>query len=203
MREMHLRKRRIVRGQKHRLKEIAPMKRLFSMFALVLLISASQAMAATPAVKLGAVDLQRAVKECREGVAARADLQKKIEQFNAELKLLQVDYQRLSTELEKDGGKFSVDRRAEKEATLQKKGRELQNRQREAQEDIKQLESDYLKRVVNRLGAIMAKIGDEGKFTAILERNNGLLYAGKETDITSLLIQRADDEFSRQRGKNE
>jgi Skp family chaperone for outer membrane proteins len=73
------------------------MKRLFSMFALVLLISASQAMAAAPAVKLGAVDLQRAVKECREGVAVRADLQKKIEQFNAELKLLQVDYQRLSS----------------------------------------------------------------------------------------------------------
>jgi Skp family chaperone for outer membrane proteins len=79
----------------------------------------------------------------------------------------------------------------------------LQNRQREAQEDIKQLESDYLKRVVNRLGVVMSKIGDEGKFTAILDRNNGLLYAGKETDITSLLIQRADDEFSRQRGKNE
>ena len=179
------------------------MKRLFSMFALVLLISASQAMAASPAVKLGAVDLQRAVKECREGIAARADLQRKIEQFNAELKVLQVDYQRMSTELEKDVGKLSAARRAEKEAALQKKGRELQNRQREAQEDIKQLESDYLKRVVNRLGAIMAKIGDEGKFTAILDRNNGLLYAGKETDITSLLIQRADDEFSRQRGKNE
>jgi len=179
------------------------MKRLFSMFALVLLISANQAMAAAPAVKLGAVDLQRAVKECREGVAARADLQKKIEQLNAELKVMQVDYQRMSAELEKDVGKLSADRRAEKEAALQKKGRELQNRQREAQEDIKQLESDYLKRVVNRLSAIMAKIGDEGKFTAILDRNNGLLYAGKETDITSLLIQRADDEFSRQRGKNE
>ena len=179
------------------------MKRFFSMFAFVLLFSASQAIAAAPAGKMGAVDLQRAVKECREGIAARADLQRKIEQFSAELKVLQVDYQRMSTELEKDVGKLSADRRAEKEAALQKKGRELQNRQREAQEDIKQLETDYLKRVVNRLGAIMAKIGDEGKFTAILDRNNGLLYAGKETDITSLLIQMADDEFSRQRGKNE
>ena len=178
------------------------MKKFFTMFVFVILIPATQAIAA-PALKLGAVDLQRAVKECREGIGARADLQRKIEQLNAELKVLQVDYQRMSTELEKDGGKLSADRRSEKEGALRKKEREYQNRQREAQEDIKQMESDYLKRLVNRLGVIMARIGDEGKFTAILDRNSGLFYAGKEIDITSLLIQRADDEFARQRGKNE
>jgi len=179
------------------------MKRFFPMVAIVLLISASQSIAAQAAYKLGAVDLQRAVKECREGIAARSDLQKKAEQFNAELKVLQVDYQRMGAELEKDGGKLSGERRTEKETALQKKGRELQNRQREAQEEIKQMDSDLLKRLVSRLGVIMVKIGDEGKFTAILDRNNGLLYAGKEIDITSLLIQRADDEFTRLRGKNE
>ena len=178
------------------------MKKFFTMFVFVLLIPATQVFA-TPVPKLGAVDLQRAVKECREGVAARTDLQRKIEKFNAELKVMQVEYQRMSSELEKDGGKLSADRRAEKEAALQKKGRELQNRQREAQEEVKQMESDYLKKLVNRLGVVMASIGDEGKFTAILDRNNGLFYAGKEIDITSLLIQRADDEFARMRGKNE
>ena len=178
------------------------MKKFFTMFVFVLLIPATQALAA-PVLKLGAVDLQRAVKECREGVAARTDLQRKIEKFNAELKVMQVDYQRMSSELEKDGGKLSTDKRATKEAALQKKGRELQNRQREAQEEVKQMESDYLKKLVNRLGVVMASIGDEGKFTAILDRNNGLFYAGKEIDITSLLIQRADDEFARMRGKNE
>ena len=131
------------------------MKKFFTMFVFVLLIPASQVFAA-PVLKLGAVDLQRAVKECREGVAARTDLQRKIEKFNAELKVMQVDYQRMSSELEKDGGKLSDDRRAEKEAALQKKGRELQNRQREAQEEIKQMESDYLKKLVNRLGVVMA-----------------------------------------------
>jgi len=172
------------------------MKKIITMFVFILLIPATQALA-SPALKLGAVDLQRAVKECREGIAARADLQRKIEQLNAELKVLQVDYQRMSSELEKDGGKLSADRRAEKEGALQKKGREFQNRQREAQEDIKQMESDYLKRLVSRLGVIMARIGDEGKFTAILDRNNGVFYVGKEIDITSTLIQRADDEFAR------
>jgi outer membrane protein len=178
------------------------MKKFFAMLLMILLISASQAYA-SPTLKLGAVDLQRAIKECKEGIAARAELQKKAEQFNAELKVLQVDYKRLSADLEKDGSKLSADSRAEKEETLQKKGREFQNRQRAAQEEVKQMESDCLKRLVNRLSVIMAKIGDEGKFTAILDRNNGMFYAGKEIDITSQLIQRADDEFTRQHGKNE
>lgn len=172
------------------------MKKLFTMMTLIMLISASQAIAA-PTPKLGTVDLQRAIKECKEGIAARAELQKKAEQFNAELKVLQVDYKRMSDELEKDGSGLSAGTRAEKTEALEKKGREFKNRQREAQEEVKQMESDYLKRLVNRLGAIMAKIGDEGKFTAILDRNNGVFYAGKETDITSLLIQRADNDSAR------
>ena len=177
------------------------MKKIFTMFFMFLLILASQANASTT-IKLGSVDIQRAIKECKEGIAVRAELQKKAEQFNVELKVLQADYKRLSTDLEKDGSKLSADSRTEKEETLQKKGREFQNRQREAQEEVKQMETDYLKRVVNRLSAIMAKIGDEGKFTAILDRNNGMFYAGKEIDLTSLLIQRADDEYTRQHGNN-
>ena len=171
------------------------MKKLVTLIVFALLIQAGQAFASS-AVRLGAVDLQRAVKECREGIAARADLQKKIEKFNAELKVMQVDFQRMSTDLEKEAPKLSAGSRAEKEAALRKKEREYQSRQREAQEEIKEMESDYLKRLVDRLGVIMAKIGDEGKYTAILDRKNGLFYAGKEIDITPLLIQRANDEFA-------
>jgi outer membrane protein len=103
----------------------------------------------------------------------------------------------MSDELDKDASRLSADIRSEKEEALQKKGREFKTRQREAQEEVKQMESDSLKRLVNRLSAIMAKIGDEGKFTAILDRNNGVFYSSKDTDITSLLIQRANEESAR------
>jgi outer membrane protein len=178
------------------------MKKIITMFSMILLISASQAIASPP-LKIGTVDLQRAVKECKEGGAARTELQKKAEKFNAELKVLQVDYKRMNDELVKDGSKLSADRRIEKEEALQKKGREFKARQRDAEEEVKEMESDDLKKLVNRLSVIMAKIGDEGKFTAILDRNNGVFYAGKEIDITSLLIKRADEEYAMQQAKNE
>jgi outer membrane protein len=160
-------------------------------------MTAGQAIAA-PAAKVGVVDLKRAVAECKEGAAARADLLQKAEQLNAELKTMQSEYEKLRAELEKDSAKLSADDRAEKEKLLQKRGRDLQNRQRDAQDDLKQIESDYVKKVMNRLGVIMGKIGDEGKFTVILDRSSGVFYVGKEIDITAQLVQRADEEFGKQ-----
>lgn len=170
------------------------MFRLFISIIILSLVITSQAIAA-PAVKVGIVDLQRAVSECKEGIAARADVQKKTEQFNAELKAKLADIEKLKTELEKNAGKLSADDRASREKLLQKKMREFQNRQQEAKEEIKQTESDYLKKIISKFGALIGKIGEDGKFSTILDRSAGVLYSGKETDITSLLVQRADAEL--------
>jgi outer membrane protein len=169
------------------------MFRLFISIIILSLVITSQALA-EPTVKVGIVDLQRAVSECKEGMAARADVQKKTEQFNAELKAKLADIEKLKTELEKNAGKLSTDDRASREKLLQKKLREFQNRRQEVKEEIKQTESDYLKKVIGKFGALIGKIGEEGKFSVILDRSAGVLYFGKETDITSLLVQRADAE---------
>ena len=170
------------------------MFRLFISIIILSFVITSQAIAA-PVVKVGIVNLQRAVSESKEGIAARADVQKKTEQFNAELKAKLADIEKLKTELEKNAGMLSVDERASKEKLLQKQLREFKNRQQEAKEEIKQTESDYLKKIISKFGALIEKIGEEGKFSAILDRSAGILYFGKETDITSLLVKRADAEL--------
>jgi outer membrane protein len=165
-------------------------------FLFLSLVITGQAIAA-PAVKVGVVDLQRAVSECREGIAARADVQKKTEQYNSELKVKLADIEKIRTELEKNTGKLSADDRASGEKLLQKKMREFQNRQQEAKEELKQLESEYLKKIINKFGALIGKIGEDGKFSAILDRSAGVLYFGKETDVTAQLVQLADADYSK------
>jgi outer membrane protein len=170
------------------------MKRIITA-ALLMLACAAPAMAAsTP--KIGVVDLQRAVSECSAGIEARADLLKKTEKYNAELKVLLSDFEKIKAEAEKDAAKLTADERAEREIQLQKKSRDFQNRQREAQEEIKLLEADHLKRITSRLGSIMAKVGDEGNYTAILDRSVGLFYFGKDADITAQVVQRANEEHA-------
>jgi outer membrane protein len=173
------------------------MKRLLATGILTALLAAGAAHASS-GPNIGTVDLQRAVSESKEGATDRASLLKKTEVMNAELRVLLAEAEKLKTELEKGSEKLSADERAEKTRLLQKKGRDFQNRQREAQEELKQTESVYLKKLLAKFGAILAKIGEDDNFTVILDRNAGVFYAGAKTDVTPKLVKKADEEY----GKN-
>jgi outer membrane protein len=163
---------------------------------IVLLSLATSAMAASPS-RIGVVDLQRAVSESTEGIEAKSALLRKAEQFNADLKVLLADFEKMRAEAEKDAAGLSADERSEREKVLQKKSRDFQSRQREAQEDLKQIEAEYLRKITARLGTIMSKVGEEENYTAILDRSSGLYYFSREADITSLIVKRANEEYSR------
>jgi outer membrane protein len=169
------------------------MKNLLFAFLSIMLLTAGQAIAAPP-VKIAVVDLQKAVSECREGVAARAAVLKKADELAAGLKKMAADLEKAKTDLEKGSAKLSQEVRNDKEKQLQKQAREFQNRQQEAQEELKQVEAESLKKLVTRLGAIMGKMGDEGGYAAILDKRVGVFYTNKEIDLTAQLISKADME---------
>ena len=171
------------------------MKR-FAAALLACAITAGTACAA-PDTRIGTVDLQRAVTESKEGAAARADLLKRTEQANNELKALLSEADRVRQELEKESAQLSAEARAEKQRQYQKKLREIQNRQREAQEELKQVEGDSLKKILAKFGVILEKIGNDNEYAVILDKSTGVYYAGKKTDVTPLLVKQADKEYQR------
>lgn len=172
------------------------MRKLLASGIFAALLASGAAHAATDNT-VGTVDLQRAVTECKEGEAARGELLKRTDAVNAELKGMLSEVEKIRTEMAKDADKFSADERAERTRLLQKKGREFQNRQREAQEELKQVESERVKKLLAKFGPILNSIGEKEKLSVILDRNNGVYYAGKKTDVTPLLVQRADEEFEK------
>lgn len=171
--------------------------KMFILLALIAITIAAPAKA-DPGPKIGVVNLQKAVSESREGIAARNDVLKKTEQLNTELKTLQADFETMKNVLEKDGAKMSAELREEKEQQLLQKGREFQSRSRDAQEGLKQLEADHVQKLVNKLALLIGKIGDEGAFSVILEQNAGVRYFNKALDITPLLVQKADESYKTQ-----
>lgn len=165
------------------------MKNLCSVVVLLSLLIVTPAMAA-PKVKIGVVDLQRAVLESKEGSAARTAVQKVTEQYNAELKAMADDIEKLGSEL-KNNKKITNDDRIAKEKQLQKKNRDFQSRKRDAEEDIKQQENSYLSKIVNRFSAIIEKIGEDEGYSVVVDRAS-VRYVSKDTDITAELVRRAD-----------
>ncbi|MEI7817501.1 MAG: OmpH family outer membrane protein [Desulfuromonadales bacterium] len=172
------------------------MKRTIAALVLTAIVAVTPAFADS-SQKIGVVDLQRAVSETKEGVAARADIFKKTEQLNNELKSIQGDFEKLKAELEKEGTGMKAEARAEKESRLQQKSRDFQKRQRDAQDEIKQMEADLLQKMINRLSLLMGKIGDEGNYAVIIEQSVGMRYYNKNVDITPLLIKKADETYGK------
>ena len=173
------------------------MKRII--IAAILLMS-STALAAVPQAvsavpqKIGVIDLQRAISESKAGIAARAIIIQKTEQINADLKFQLADIEKLRAEFEKDAAKLSPEAKLEKDRLIQKKSRDLQNRQREAQEEVKQMEADSLNRILNHLGGILAKFGDDGGYAIIIERGASTTYFNKQVDVTPIIVKMSDAE---------
>jgi outer membrane protein len=167
------------------------------LFTVILLVS-SAAFAATPP-KIGVVDLQRAVSESKAGMAERVKMLQKTDQINAELKLRLAEIEKLKAEFEREASKFTQEVRLVKERLIRKKSRDLQNLQRESQEEIKQIEADSLNKILNHLGGILGRLGDEGGYAIILEKGGGTTYFSKQVDVTPLLIKMSDEEDDRAR----
>lgn len=167
------------------------MKRLMVALALFAVAGVLPAQAAPE--RVGVVDMQRAVSESKEGRAARAEVLKRTEQYNAELKALLEQIEGLKSDLKKNGSTLSAEQRGEKEQQLQQKGRDFQKRQRDAQEELKQLESDRVNTIVKRLGVLLGKIGDEEGYAVILDQAVGVRYLSKAVDMTPLLVKKADE----------
>jgi len=89
------------------------------------------------------------------------------------------------------------DVRVEKERLLQQQGRDLQKRQRDAQEEVKLMEAELLEKLIAKLSLLMGKIGDEGEYTLIVDQSAGVRYHSKKNDITPLLIKKADEAYKK------
>ena len=165
------------------------MKKLIIALLAVLLL-------ATPALaelKIGTVDLQKALNTSKAGVAAKAEISEKVKKLEAEFKTKQDNLLKLKTELEKQSLLLSDSAKADKERDYQQEVKELQRFQKDAKDELQQRDAEHTKRIINELLGILQKIGKDGGYTLIIEKNQGgLVYADMTVDLTDQLIKAYD-----------
>lgn len=146
-------------------------------------------------IKIGIVDMQKALNESKEGVDAKKDISKKAEKLQSDLKNLQQDLDKMKAEIEKQGSFLSEDAKIEKEKIFQKKLKEFQSTYKDAQDELQQKDAEMTRKIVQKLEKILAKIGTDDKYTLILEKSaGGIFFYDKATDITELLIKKSNED---------
>ena len=155
-----------------------------------LILSAFGAMAHAAELKIGYVDMQRALNESKAGKQAKVVMESEYQKFQTQIAQRQRDLQAAQQTLQTQGLMLSEKARKEKEKEYQNKLKEFKRWGEDRQAELKQKEMEFTKTTLEGLAATVKKLGEEEKFTVILEKNEAiLLYASKALDLTDRVIQ--------------
>jgi outer membrane protein len=157
----------------------------------VFLVASSPVASFAEEVKLGYVDLQRALNETEDGRKAKATLKKEFDQKQKELDEQQEDLKKAIEDLDKKRTLMPPDKVREKEAELQGRMQKVQQTYLRHQQDLSAKEQQATGKIFERMNKIIFKIAQAENFTMILDKTqSAVLYAKPHLDLTNELIRR-------------
>ncbi len=149
--------------------------------------------AAAPAradLKVGVVDMQRALNECDAGKRARDQVKAKFEKAQDQLKRQREDLDRRRQDYDKRAVVLKEEERRNLEKDLESRGLEFKRKYEDFQRELKETDSELTSGIVEELYGIVRDYGAKNNFSLVLEASNGaLLYNDKTTDITDEIIK--------------
>jgi outer membrane protein len=144
-------------------------------------------------VKIGYVDLQRALNSVEDGKKAKSKLKGMFDQRQKKLDKEQEDLKKYKEALEKElqSDLLGEEKKRQKMIEYQKRFYELQNLYLNLQKELTAAEAKETKKIFARFQDVLADIGLKDGYTIILEKTeSSVLWAPKSLDITDQLIQK-------------
>ena len=142
-------------------------------------------------IKIGVVDIDRAISSTDEGKAAREEFARKQREAESKIQPLVERYKALEEEMKAKKFVLSDEALFQKQLDLVEMRNQIQSKMKEIegqmQVDQKRLEGP----LIAKLGGIIEDIGKTQGFTLILSRGApGFLYTREALDVTDLVIEK-------------
>ena len=159
--------------------------------ALATVVLAGSANTVEAEVKIGVVDLQRAINETEDGRQAQKRLKKLFDERQKSLDAKQESLKAQKEALERQQGVLSEDAFRKKAEKFQQELMELQNEYMQYQQELSQKEAELTQKIPEKMQTILRRIGQSEGYTMIIEANEGgVVWVPSNLDLTDVLIQR-------------
>jgi outer membrane protein len=159
-------------------------------FLALAVIGGSVQAADTPVVKIGYVDLQKAIQQTSTGMKAKKELEKEFNSKKQDLQKREADLKKMGEDLEKKKLALSDEVRAKKSQDLQQEMMKFQREVGESQMTIQKKERDLTQPILEKLQGALEKIAKEGGYTMVLEKSEqSVLWARKDLDLTEAIVK--------------
>ncbi len=160
-----------------------------SMVAALLAMGVGLSAQADSGLKIGYIDMQKAIQETAAGKKAKKDLEADYNKKKKEIEKKEADLKKMNEDLEKKAMVLSDEVRAKKQQDMQAEMLKYRELVGKSQMDIQKREADLTKPIVDGLRKIMADIAEKENYTMIFERSEqSVLWAKKDIDLTNRII---------------
>src|SRR5512137_468022 len=163
---------------------------LLTLIAIVAVVCIDRGVARAE-IKIGYVDLQKALNDTDDGKRAKARLKGIFDKKQKELDTKQNELKRMKEDLDKQRTILDAKAIAAKERDLQEKFVALQGIYLKHQKELSEEEGKLTRSIFKRMQTIIASIANAEGFSFIFEKTeSSLLWAKAEFDLTSQVVRR-------------
>ena len=172
------------------------MKKLILSITLIVLTAVFSGAAVAAELKLGYVNLQKALNECLAGKEAVLELETETKKRQEQIDVKQEDLKKLNEEIEKKKTVWSADMQEQKQKELQDKMQEFQRFYLQSNDDLKRKEQMEKTEIIKGLIEIAKPLAKEKGYAFIYEVQ-GLIDCPPEENMTNVLIKAYDAEYKK------
>jgi len=143
------------------------------------------------AVRVGIINIQRAIIECNEGKKAAEELTKRFTPKRAELERKQKEIEELQGQLEKGKNTLADDKRAELIRDIERKTKDFNRDNDDATADFQQAESQLINTIGQKVMRVVDEYSRRNGYDVILDVSNpqsNVLWATNRLDVTDEII---------------
>ena len=149
---------------------------------------------ADAAVKVGVVDMQRALRTVKRGKTAQTKLEKDLGIEKANLEKEQEKFQKDAQAFQQKAELLSEKARAEQGGALQQRMTDLQQRAQKFQIDAQRRQGEAIEPIVKGLRESANRVGSKRKMDLVIDdTGEAILYAEDKTDLTEEVIKAYDE----------
>jgi outer membrane protein len=157
----------------------------------MLMIAAGSARAAD--LKIGFVDMQKAIQETAAGKKAKKELEDEFNKKKKDLDKREADLRKMKEDFDKRSMAMNEEARIKKQTELQSEFGKYQEMAGKSQMEIQKKERDLTAPIVTKLRGIIEDIAKKEDFTMILEKSEqSVMWAKKDIDLTERVIREYD-----------
>jgi len=140
-------------------------------------------------VKLGYVDMQRALNSSDAGKEAKEQLAARVKKYQDEINGKQEEIKKLKDDLEKQGTLLSDSAKAAKEKDYQQKLKEFQRFTKDAQDELQGKDEEFTRKILEGMEKVIQEFGRKNGYTFLFVKNEAMLFADEKADVTEEVLK--------------